>query len=91
MPRSQELSAQGGQHTLRGARRQAQGTAQGSPTRISGNFVEEDKYVYGITCLPQGKYLLEARPKMPKVYGFGGRIFCADESGEVACDLKWNR
>jgi hypothetical protein len=59
-------------------------------SRISGNYVEEDKYVYAISCLPQGKYLLEARPKMPKVYGYGGRMFCADESGEVACDLKWN-
>jgi hypothetical protein len=55
-------------------------------SRIAGNFVEEDKYVYGISCFPQGKYLLEARPKMQKVYGYGNRIFCADESGEVACD-----
>lgn len=60
-------------------------------SRISGNYVEEDKYVYGISCLPSGNYLLEARPKMPKVYGYGVRIFCADASGEVACDPKWNR
>jgi hypothetical protein len=60
-------------------------------SRISGNYVEEDRYVYGISCLPPGNYLLEARPKMPKVYGYGVRIFCADVSGEVACDPKWNR
>ncbi|AXC15098.1 hypothetical protein ACPOL_5854 [Acidisarcina polymorpha] len=58
--------------------------------RISGNYVEEDKYVYMISCRQQRKYLLEARPKMPRVYGYGARIFCADESGEVACDLQWN-
>ena len=52
--------------------------------RISGNYVEEDKYVYGISCLPPGNYLLEARPKMPKVYGYGARVFCADVSGDVA-------
>lgn len=55
-------------------------------SRISGNYVEEDKYVYMISCRQQGRYLLEARPKMPRVYGYGARIFCADESGEVACD-----
>lgn len=59
--------------------------------RILGNFVEEDEYMYGITCLPNGTYRLEVRPKMPKAYGYGDRIFCADESGEVPCDLKWNR
>jgi hypothetical protein len=60
-------------------------------SRIAGNYVEEDKYVYMISCHQQGKYLLEARPKMPRVYGYGARIFCADESGKVACDLEWNR
>lgn len=59
--------------------------------RISGNYVEEDKYVYMISCRQPGKYLLEARPKMPRVYGYGAHIFCADESGEVACDPEWNR
>jgi hypothetical protein len=58
--------------------------------RISGNYAEEEKYVYMISCHQQGKYLLEARPKMPRVYGYGTRIFCADESGEVACNLEWN-
>jgi hypothetical protein len=60
-------------------------------SRISGNYVEEDKYVYAISCRQQGKYLLEARPKMPKVYGYGTRIFCADASGEIACDPEWNQ
>jgi hypothetical protein len=60
-------------------------------SRISGNYVEEDKYVYMISCRQQGKYLLEARPKMPRVYGYGARIFCANESGDVVCDLEWNR
>jgi hypothetical protein len=59
-------------------------------SRISGNYVEEDKYVFAISCRQQGRYLLEARPKMPRVYGYGARIFCADESGEVACDPEWN-
>jgi len=58
--------------------------------RISGNYVEEEKYVYMISCRQRGKYLLEARPKMPRVYGYGARIFCADESGQVACNLEWN-
>jgi hypothetical protein len=58
--------------------------------RISGNYVEEEKYVYMISCRQPGKYLLEARPKMPRVYGYGVRIFCADESGEVTCNLEWN-
>ena len=58
--------------------------------RISGNYVEEDKYVYMISCRQQGRYLLEARPKMPRVYGYGARTFCADESREVTCDLQWN-
>jgi hypothetical protein len=60
-------------------------------SRMCGNYVEEDKYVYMISSHQQGKYLLEARPKMPRVYGYGARIFCADESGVVACDLQWNR
>ncbi len=59
--------------------------------RISGNYVEEDKYVYMISCRQQGGYLLEARPKMPRVYGYGARTFCANESGEVACNPEWNR
>jgi hypothetical protein len=50
-------------------------------SRISGNCVEEDKYVYTISCHQQGRYLLEGRPKMARVYGYGARIFCADESG----------
>jgi hypothetical protein len=55
--------------------------------RISGNYVEEDKYVYTVRCLQPGKYLLEVQPKMPKVYGYGARLFCANESGDVACNL----
>jgi hypothetical protein len=58
--------------------------------RIAGNYVEEEKYVYMISCRQPGKYLLEARPKMPRVYGYGVRIFCADQSGAVACDPAWN-
>jgi hypothetical protein len=53
--------------------------------------MEEDKYVYMISCYQQGRYLLGARPKMPKVYGYGARIFCTNESGKAACDLEWNR
>jgi hypothetical protein len=60
-------------------------------SRICGNYVEEEEYVYAISGSPLGNYLLEARPKMPRVYGYGARIFCADASGEVACDPKWNR
>lgn len=60
-------------------------------SRISGNYVEEDGYVYMISCRQQGRYLLEARPKMPVAYGTGVRTFCADESGEVACAQEWNR
>jgi hypothetical protein len=59
--------------------------------RICGNYVEEDKYVYAISGRPPGNYLLEARPKMPRAYGYGARVFCADMSGEVACDPAWNR
>ena len=53
--------------------------------------MEEDKYVYMISCHEQGKYLREARPKTPRVYGYGARIFCADELGNVPCALEWNR
>jgi hypothetical protein len=60
-------------------------------SRIAGNYVQEDGYVYMISCRQQGKYSLEARPKMPRVYGYGARIFCADESGVVACAPEWNR
>jgi hypothetical protein len=60
-------------------------------SRIAGNYVEEDRYVYMIRCLQEGNYLLEGRPKMPRAYGYGVRTFCADESGEIACDLEWNR
>jgi hypothetical protein len=49
-------------------------------SRIYGNYVEEDHYVYAITCHEEGRYLLEARPKMPRGYGYGERLFCADES-----------
>ncbi|HEY0794773.1 MAG TPA: hypothetical protein VGD64_03225 [Acidisarcina sp.] len=59
-------------------------------SRICGNYVEEDKYVYMISCRPQGRYRLEARPKMPTVYGYGVRTLCADESGEIACALWRN-
>ena len=60
-------------------------------SQISRSYVEEDKYVYMISCRQQGRYLLEARPKWPRVYGYGARTFCANESGEVVCDPAWNR
>ncbi|HEY1159658.1 MAG TPA: hypothetical protein VGE83_03460 [Terracidiphilus sp.] len=63
-------------------------------SRIAGNYVTEDGYVFGIYCQEQGGYVIDASPVIGGRYGGGGygsRKFCTDESGKIGCGVEWNR
>lgn len=56
-------------------------------TYISGNYVQEDGYVFGVYCNQQDGYALDASPKRGDVDGT--RQFCTDESRAIGCRLEW--
>ncbi len=55
---------------------------------ISGNYVKEDGYVFGIYCHEQGGYTIDAFPARERADGT--RRFCTDESRRVGCGMTWN-
>ncbi len=66
--------------------------SDGDWSRIVGNYVEEDSYIYMVSCREKHGYTIDVRTKMPLVYGYGSRIFCTDESKRIGCgpDHFWN-
>jgi hypothetical protein len=56
---------------------------------ISGNYVKQDGYEYGIWCREQGGYTIHTFPTRAKVDGT--RAFCTDETGTLGCGMEWNR
>jgi len=57
--------------------------------RITGNYVKHDGYLFMIYCRKGTGYTIDAMPARDGEDGT--RRFCADESGNVGCGMKWNR
>jgi hypothetical protein len=56
---------------------------------ISGNYVKQGGYVFGIYCREKGGYTIDAFPARQK--SDGTRRFCTDESRRMGCGMEWNR
>jgi hypothetical protein len=57
--------------------------------RITGNYVKQDGYVFGIYCHEQGGYTIASFPERNSADGT--LRFCTDESRKVGCDMEFNR
>ena len=60
-------------------------------TRIVGNYVEQDGYVYMVYCHEKNGYTIDVQTKRQAVYGYGSRTFCTDESKRIGCGSVWDR
>jgi len=57
--------------------------------RITGNYVKQDGYVFGIYCHEKGGYTIDAFPARERADGT--LRFCTDESRKVGCSMEFNR
>lgn len=57
--------------------------------RITGNYVKQDGYVFGIYCHEQGGYTIDAFPARESADGT--LRFCTDESRKIGCNMEFNR
>lgn len=57
--------------------------------RITGNYVQQDGYMFMIYCRESKGYVISADPA--RHYQDGTRRFCADESGNIGCGMTSNR
>jgi hypothetical protein len=59
-------------------------------SRIAGNYVERDGYVYMVYCHETSGYTIDVQPKQPADYGYGSHSFCTDESKRIGCGLVYH-
>ena len=56
---------------------------------MASRYISDDGYIFMVHCRQLGGFAIDARPKRGKIDGT--RQFCADESGEIGCELGWSR
>jgi hypothetical protein len=57
--------------------------------RITGNYVDQEGYAFGIYCREKDGYTIHAFPIRGKADGT--LRFCTDESRKIGCDMEFNR
>jgi hypothetical protein len=56
--------------------------------RITGNYVMQGGYAFGIYCREKDGYTIDAHP----VDAWHGTLrFCSDETRRAGCKVEWNR